>query len=166
MTQLKEMSDHLSKLIEEEKRGRAGAPIKLVDICSRPGALILKPFFARKFEGKLDAWHDANDLREMVEAEVAMLEGDVPAPPTPSSVSMGSDWKEESDTHDSYDDVVTKFEAESERKVANKHSAATSSAATTSKRKATEPLTLMEVDDGAAAAKAADPIGEVDFDED
>ena len=156
----------MTQLIEDERQGRAGAPIKLVDLCSRPGAIVLKPIFARKFEGKLDAWHDAKDLRDFVAAEVATLEEEVPAPPSPSSVSMGSEWKEESDEHESFDDIAAKFKAEKARKSLNTHAAAASSASSSSKRKATEPLTLMEVDGGAAAAAEADPIGEVDFDED
>ena len=152
VTQMNEARDYLLE--------RAGAAVKLKEICDRPGAAVLKPFFAKELSGKMDDWHDANRLYKMLgEALTPNERGrEDHEPPTPSSVAKDSDpgWNKMDDTdkQDTYDQVAERFAVEDRAKMKR------------AKRKASGQRPQMEVDEEAAEASGEDVIVVEDADVD
>ena len=161
MSKLKEACDDIAEKGEEQT--------KIADICNKPGFATLKPFFNKEFGGKLNAWHNTQDLLRVMDEEMLLLQDILHVPSTPSSEAEVSEYGRKAtdgqDGEETYEEVMAKFADEHERKSQHNRSSASSSTAGNFKRKATEPPPSMDVDADAAKGSVEDPIGEVDWDE-
>ena len=172
-----EMNKALDFLLELE-----GRPVQLSQICNRPGAAVLKPFFAEEYAGALHKWYDATELfdelrhtllpAERAQHIVKSATEEVQAKKQKGKKAQAEadDWHalEEVQAQESYDEVEAELVAEDRLMrlraadgYKRKYGAAASSSTDGTKRTTTarKDSSSMEVD------KATGEVSDVDFDE-